>query len=109
MLIQRRTLSQTLFTLSLACTVSAFAADKAETMPTHQHNKAVMEGKSHQESAATKKEQEKEKVKATHEHNKVVMPGPSHEKQEGSQPSKTLSPTHQHNKVNMPNGTHSGH
>lgn len=107
MLIQRRTLTRTLFTMSLACTVSAFAADNAETMPTHQHNKAVMEGKSHQESAATKKE--KEKVKATHEHNKVVMPGQSHEKQEGSQPSKTLSPTHQHNKVNMPNGEHSGH
>ncbi|HEX4975954.1 MAG TPA: hypothetical protein VFV48_08740, partial [Pseudomonadales bacterium] len=63
MLIQRHILTKTLLTLTLACSASAFAADDAEKMPTHEHNKATMEGKTHQESAAEQKE--REKVKAT--------------------------------------------
>lgn len=105
--IQRHILTKTLLTLTLACSASAFAANDSEKMPTHEHNKAVMEGKSHQEGAAEQKEQEK--LKATHEHNKAVMSGESHEKQENAGPSKTLTPTHQHNKVIMPKASHSGH
>jgi hypothetical protein len=100
---------RTLFAMTIACTASAFAADDADTtkaMPTHEHNKATMQGESHQKVDTTKN---KEEVKATHGHNKVVMPGETHEKRETSDPSGSTTPTHQHNKVTMPDVEHSSH
>lgn len=102
---RRNAITPTLLAMMLACSASAFAADTSPA-PTHQHNKATMQGESHQNLNTTKN---KEEVKATHEHNKVVMPGETHEKRETSPPSGPTTPTHQHNKVTMPNAGHSSH
>ncbi len=101
----RNYVTRTFLAMALVCSASAFAADTSPA-PTHEHNKATMQGESHQKVDTTK---DKEKVKATHEHNKVVMPGETHEKRETSNPSSPTTPTHQHNKVTMPDAKHSSH
>ncbi len=80
------------------------AQSETETVtPTHEHNKVIMKGKTHEERETTEPSSE---VNATHQHNKVTMQGKSHEERETSEPSDDVDPTHQHNKVTMPGEAH---
>ncbi len=79
------------------------AAESESVTPTHEHNKVIMKGKTHEERETTEPSSE---VKPDHEMNKVIMKGESHNKRETTEPSGDVDPTHQHNKVTMPGETH---
>lgn len=78
-------------------------AQSESVTPTHEHNKVVMQGKTHDERETAEPSSE---VSATHDHNKVSMKGKSHDERETTEPSSDVDPTHQHNKVTMPGEKH---